>query len=47
MGSRDFHKKETKKPKKGNVKAIEDVQVQSPEVEVIRKPRKIREEEEE
>ncbi|MFH0941856.1 MAG: hypothetical protein V1823_02380 [Chloroflexota bacterium] len=46
MGSRDFRKKETKKPKKGSVKAsIEEVQVQSAEVEVIRKPHKERRDE--
>lgn len=48
MGSRDFRKKETKKPKKGSVKAsLEDVQVQSAEVEVVRKPHKGRRDEEE
>lgn len=44
MGGRDFRKKEAKKPKKGSVKSVEEIQVQSAEVEVIRKPRKIREE---
>jgi len=47
MGSRNIRKKEVKKPKKGSVKAIEEIQVQSPEVEVIHKPHKVREEEEE
>jgi len=46
MGGRDIHKREVKKQKKGSIKSVEEIQVQSPEVEVIRKPRKIREEEE-
>jgi hypothetical protein len=47
MGGRDFRKRETKKQKKGAVKPIQEVPVQIPEVEVIRKPRKVREESEE
>lgn len=47
MGRRDYRNRETKKPKKGSLKLVEEVQVQSAEVEVIRKPRKVREEEEE
>ena len=39
MGGRDFRKRETKKHKKGSVKSIDEVQLQSAEVEVVRKPR--------
>ena len=41
MGSRDMHRKETKKAKRGNTKAtINEIIAPSPEVEVIRKKRK-------
>lgn len=46
MGSRDYRKKETKKPKKDSRKiSVDEVVVQSVEAEVIRKPHKGRVEE--
>ncbi|MFA5317078.1 MAG: hypothetical protein WC369_06635 [Dehalococcoidales bacterium] len=48
MGSRDYRKKETKKPKKDGGKiSVDGVVVQSAETEVIRKPHKGRREGEE
>ncbi len=48
MGKKDFSKRESRKPKKGlkKMKAISEILPQ-PEVEVIRKPKKSREEESE
>lgn len=48
MGSRDYRKREPKKPKKESKKvAIDEVVISTTEAEVIRKPRKGRKEEEE
>ncbi len=46
MGSRDFRRHETKKPKKGAKKAVTTEAPPPMVVEVIRKPRKEREPEE-
>ncbi len=47
MGSRDFRKRETKKPKKGAKKIAEATIITTPaEVEVVKKAKKGREEEE-
>ena len=48
MGSRDYRKRESKKQKKEGKKAnIDEVVVSTTEAEVIRKARKVRQEEEE
>ncbi len=44
MGSRDFRKRETKKPKKGAKKIAEATIITTPaEVEVVKKAKKVRE----
>jgi len=46
MGSRDYRKRETKKVKKESRKvSVDDVVISTTEAEVIRKPRKGRQEE--